>query len=224
MKKIIVVLMTLFVAVDSMRANVPDSVYIVAYNANPSQGLVFAQSADGSHWTSICEEASFVGSDYGPWESGKKMYRPVLTRLKNGLWHLEFQLGRYNQYARTTSSDLIHWKPQDYPFLKSSEAVDQRFDELDKKMFQTVVVGGVEHRGCVHRVAYAQVEMMENAGLAAAMRTLTLSTLTMSTSTPPLTTRCSGCADRARATPICLPALPSRQTTRNPYRPMSSVA
>lgn len=170
MKKIVFVLISLFSAFDSMWSNVPDSVYLVVYNANPSQGLMFAYSADCSNWSSICDEASFVGSDYGPWGAGKKMYRPVLTRQSGGLWQLEFQLGRFNQYARTTSPDLIHWKPQDYPFMESREAVDQRFDEIDKALFKTVMVNGVEHRGCVYRIPYAQVEMMENVKLAAAMR------------------------------------------------------
>ena len=135
MKKIVFVLISLFSAFDSMWSNVPDSVYLVVYNANPSQGLMFAYSADCSNWSSICDEASFVGSDYGPWGAWKKMYRPVLTRQSGGLWQLEFQLGRFNQYARTTSPDLIHWKPQDYPFMESREAVDQRFDEIDKALW-----------------------------------------------------------------------------------------
>ncbi len=99
------------------RANQPDSVYLFAYNAHPTQGLAMAYSADAQSWTSIGGGYNFVKSDYSAWGSEKKMHSPWLTR-RAGEWVLVFALNdRVNQFAVCTSPDLVHWKPQDYPFM-----------------------------------------------------------------------------------------------------------
>ena len=171
MKKLTTLLSLAFALLAPAHADVPDSVYLFSYNPDPAQGLAFAYSADGRQWTSIAGGASFVKSDYGAWGAGKKMHRPVLARQADGSWQLRFALNNScNQYAVTTSPDLIHWKPQDYPFVASAEAVKQQFDEAEKRYYQSALVGGKEYRGCVNRVAFATVEVMKHSMEAAATR------------------------------------------------------
>jgi len=88
-------------------ANEPDSAMLTIENRN---GLYVKWSIDGEQWHLI--DYRFLGSDYGPWGSHKKMADPVLTR-EDGLWKCVFRADK-NVYGRTVSPDLIHWKPQDY--------------------------------------------------------------------------------------------------------------
>ena len=88
-------------------ANEPDSAMLAVENRN---GLYIKWNIDGEQWHLI--DYRFLGSDYGPWGSHKKMADPVVTR-EGGLWKCVFRADK-NVYGRTTSPDLIHWKPQDY--------------------------------------------------------------------------------------------------------------
>ena len=150
----------------SLRANVPDSVYLFAYNTDPGRGLSFAWSGNGRTWKRIADGAAFVSSDYGAWGREKKMHTPVLMPAGDGSWILEFRLNdSANQYAVARSRDLIHWLPQDYPFLPTTEAVRQRFQTYDAGLHDGVIDGRT-FRGSVNRVPYAMVEAMENAKIA----------------------------------------------------------
>ena len=152
-------------------ANEPDSVYLFSYNPNPAQGLSFAYSADGRTWTSVADGAAFVKSDYGTWGAEKKMHRPVLARQADGTWQLTFEVNhKTNQYAIATSPDLIHWKPQDYPYVASREVVQQLFDDYEQNFYQKAVVNGREFQGCVNRVSFAEVQAMQRFQEAASQR------------------------------------------------------
>ncbi len=154
-----------------LRANEPDSVYLFSYNPNPAQGLSFAYSADGRTWTSVADGAAFVKSDYGTWGAEKKMHRPVLARQADGTWQLTFEVNhKTNQYAIATSPDLIHWKPQDYPYVASREVVQQLFDDYEHNFYQKAVVNGREFQGCVNRVSFAEVQAMQRFQEAASQR------------------------------------------------------
>ncbi|MBO4801560.1 MAG: carbohydrate binding domain-containing protein [Bacteroidaceae bacterium] len=154
-----------------LRANQPDSVFLFSYNPHPSQGLAFAYSADGSNWKSIADGASFVGSDFGTWGPEKKMHSPILIQKDDGTWELFFRVNnRVNQYARTTSPDLMHWKPQDYPYMKDLATVNSFFAAMERNSFRVIQLDGQERRGCINRVSYMQVESMENFKQAAAYR------------------------------------------------------
>ena len=154
-------------------ANEPDSVYLFSYNPNPAQGLSFAYSADGRTWTSMADGAAFVKSDYGTWGAEKKMHRPVLARQADGTWQLTFEVNhKTNQYAIATSPDLIHWKPQDYPYVASREVVQQLFDDYEHNFYQKAVVNGREFQGCVNRVSFAEVQAMQRFQEAASLRGL----------------------------------------------------
>ena len=170
LKNFAVLLLPLLCALP-VRANVPDSVYLFSYNADPSHGLSFAYSADGHTWTSVAGGASFVGSDYGAWGREKKMHSPVLRRQADGVWELLFCVNdRTPQYARATSTDLIHWRPQDYPYVESAEAARRVVEEAGRGLTATAIVAGQERQGCVNRVPYRLVEAMQNAKEAAALR------------------------------------------------------
>lgn len=154
----------------SMMANEPDSVYLFAYNIGPQTGLSFAYSADGHTWRSIGRGASFVTSDFARWGTNKKMYSPQLTQREDGTWDLVFGLGEgIRQYGHTTSPDLIHWKPQDYPMAASADAVHQMLLAI-RGSYTTAVILGESRKGNVLRVPFRQVRLMVDAKAAAEQR------------------------------------------------------
>lgn len=116
-RTLVAVLMCAGLSVPAVAA-VPDSVYLFAYNANPGSGLSFAYSANQQTWTSIGGGRSFLGSDYGDWGRQKKMFNPCLLLKADGTWLCVFQVNDdHNQFAVTSSPDLLVWRPQDYPYL-----------------------------------------------------------------------------------------------------------
>ena len=151
-------------------ANEPDSVYLFAYNIAPHTGLSFAYSADGSTWRSIGRGASFVNSDFARWGTNKKMYSPQLTQREDGVWDLIFGLGDgIQQYGHTTSPDLIHWHPQDYPRAASADNVHQMLMAI-RSSYETAVINSESRRGNIHRVPFSLVRQMEDAKAAAEQR------------------------------------------------------
>ncbi len=141
-------------------ANVPDSVYLFSYNAAPTEGLSFAFSANGSTWKPVANGASFVKSDFAQWGANKKMYTPELT-YTDGIWHLVFGVGKGTlQYAHTTSHDLIHWHPQDYPMANSLEELQQKFDGILSR-YTNVVINNKQYQGTLNRVPYELIQSLE---------------------------------------------------------------
>ena len=100
-------------------AAIPDSVYLMAYNVHVSKGLNFAWSANRQTWKGIGPGHAFIKSDFGTWGAEKKMYHPNLTRMPDGTWRCVFQVNDYaNQFAVAYSTDLVKWRPQDYPYME----------------------------------------------------------------------------------------------------------
>jgi alpha-L-arabinofuranosidase len=104
-----------------MKANCPDSVWLYLYttaaNAN-HDGLHWAWSADGKTWQVPYPSQKLVSSDYGIWGAEKRMFSPYSLRDNNGVWHLLWGVSETDcTFAHCTSTDLINWKPQNYPFL-----------------------------------------------------------------------------------------------------------
>lgn len=98
--------------------NIPDSVYLLAYNTNPTKGLSFAYSGNGRQWRPVGNGRTFVSSDYGAWGAEKRMHNPSLARRADGMWVAVWGLNdRTNQFAVALTPDLLHWKPQDYPYM-----------------------------------------------------------------------------------------------------------
>ncbi len=100
-----------------MAANQPDSVYLFSYSeANGAGGLKLAWSTDSKNWNRLNGGSSFVNSDFGPWGSMKKCFRPHLVQTcSDGKWHCTWHLSKDGDgMAYVDSPDLIFWNPQHY--------------------------------------------------------------------------------------------------------------
>lgn len=101
----------------SATAGVPDSVYLKPMAAPNGGGLFMEWSADKVLWKNI-SDARLMGSDYGTWGREKKLYAPSMVMGPDGLIAVVFQVNdRNNQFAVTSTRNLIHWRPQDYPYM-----------------------------------------------------------------------------------------------------------
>ena len=99
-------------------AGIPDSVYVKPIESPNGGGLFLEWSADATFWKSATERR-VLGSDYGTWGAEKRLYAPSLAKGSDGLLVVVFQVNdRVNQFAVTTTRDLIHWRPQDYPYME----------------------------------------------------------------------------------------------------------
>ena len=134
----------------TVSANEPDSLYLFSYNTEPGRGLEHAISADGLTWSPLAGGHIFVSSDYGAWGSQKKMHSPSLARIGQQ-WVLAFGVNdKEPVFGIAVSNDLVHWKPQDYPRMASTDqcleptltttadgAIAVAFHNADGQWFQT---------------------------------------------------------------------------------------
>ena len=107
-------------------AAAPDSVYIFTYAIpqDTRKGLHIAYSANGKTWTAIGQDQSFVSSDFGTWGREKQMIRPSVIH-DGDTWYAVWQLNNNtNQFATTLTKKLSVWKPQDYPYVSTSEVLN----------------------------------------------------------------------------------------------------
>jgi alpha-L-arabinofuranosidase len=114
----------LTVALHASQPNRTDSVYLFTYQTAPAQGgLRVAYSYDRQRWTPLTPERNLVTSDYGTWGAEKRMYHPSVL-YTDGQFYAVWQLNeRANQFATTCTPDLWLWKPQDYPYMTTSDNV-----------------------------------------------------------------------------------------------------
>jgi len=119
--------------------NEPDSVYLFSYATpkdNGHSGLHFAWSADKKTWNLVGNEYGYVKCDYGEWGSQKQMNSPYLFQDPGGQWRCVWSLnGSLNQFAAVTSTNLIDWGRQRYPYLKQSQSFRQpvvRYNKVSK--------------------------------------------------------------------------------------------
>ena len=125
-------------------ANHPDSLYLRTVNNGPKEGVRVAYSADKKTWITI--EKQLFSSDFGTWGAQKNMYAPVLS-YDGKTFRAEFLVGEnIPQIARTESSNLQVWKPQDYPTLTAQEfeAKKQQMKEASKQNIIRVPYAVVE--------------------------------------------------------------------------------
>lgn len=97
--------------------NEPDSVSLFSYaDADGRSGLKFAYSADGTKWQPVAGGFNYLKSDFGPWGSGKKMFRPQLLQSRaDGKWHCIWESTASGAViACAASPDLIKWGAQSY--------------------------------------------------------------------------------------------------------------
>ena len=122
MKKVFLLLSILALTDITVLANDPDTVYLFSYATtknNGKNGLHFAWSRDRQSWFSIGNEYSYVRSDYGRWDTEKRMINPFLAQGPEGSWHCVWALNeREPLFAHAASKDLVFWGPQSYPLVK----------------------------------------------------------------------------------------------------------
>ena len=124
----------------------PQMGYLFAYftdkNANKN-GLHLAWSNDGYKWNKIGDEYSFLKSDYGSQDQEKRMRDPFLMKGADGLWHCIWTINwNINLIGHSTSSDLIHWTPQQtIPVMGDLEAKNCWAPEMiyDEKNQQYII-------------------------------------------------------------------------------------
>lgn len=98
-----------------------DSVSVFLYSPGPGDGLHVARRVNEG-WR---DAGRLCSSDYGTWGAEKKMISPSVCRAQDGTWRLVFQVNdRAPLFAASFSSDLIHWRPQDYPIMSTSSCLE----------------------------------------------------------------------------------------------------
>lgn len=98
-----------------------DSVYIyLSASDDGRSGLMMSvqNSTDSDKWSRTNLDRRIVGSDFGDWSKGKKMFRPQMFRdTTDGSWHLVFLADKNGNVAAYTSSpDLISWSVQEFNY------------------------------------------------------------------------------------------------------------
>ncbi|MDO4164480.1 MAG: alpha-L-arabinofuranosidase C-terminal domain-containing protein [Bacteroides sp.] len=141
--------------------NEPDSVYLFSYaHADGAGGLKFAWSPDGKQWLSVADGFSYVSSDFGPWGSAKKMFKPHLMQSRaDGSWHMVWEATATGKaLAYVSSPDLQKWGPQSY----FAPADLNKF--LPKDVLPTtareVTVKGAKQQGWTQKVPYTVVQQI----------------------------------------------------------------
>lgn len=106
-------------AVQPIVAERPDSVWVYLYTTpvdNNHDGLHWAWSADQNKWLSPFPAQKLVSSDYGIWGAEKRMFPPFVLRDGQGVWHALWGVSeKAPMFAHASSTDLINWKPQNFP-------------------------------------------------------------------------------------------------------------
>lgn len=124
MNKIAILLLIITALTSTLMANEPDSAYIFSYATTENSGrngLHLAWSHDAVEWHNIGNRYSFVKSDYGNWGGQKRMVDPYMIRTDNGTWFCVWSVNEsHNTFAWTKTENLMSWKPQDYPLLKTA--------------------------------------------------------------------------------------------------------
>lgn len=83
--------------------------YSPAYN----QGFHVAYADTDSTYNHV---GQLFTSDYSRWGSEKRMYAPLIVKLKDGGYAAVFQVNDYAPcFAVAYSDNLVTWRPQDYP-------------------------------------------------------------------------------------------------------------
>ena len=106
---------------------------IFVYSPAANQGLHLAYLTDDDRWVDV---GQLCASDYGPWGSEKKMYRPFVMKANDGTWRALWSVNtRSPQFAVAYSEDLVTWRPQDYPIMKEKGIKDVAAYQMDDGSF-----------------------------------------------------------------------------------------
>jgi alpha-L-arabinofuranosidase len=132
-----------------------DMVDLLAYSKSDGVGgMKFAvRNSANEKWHSVASGYTFLGSDYGAWGSGKKMYNVkfAVDTLDNS-WHVVFNPDQKGTVvAHASTPDMVHWMPQAY--RRTSEASEIVPTSLRYGDFTTQVVNGDTVKGSVVKVS-----------------------------------------------------------------------
>ena len=106
---------------------------IFVYSPAANQGLHLAYLTDDDRWVDV---GQLCASDFGPWGSEKKMYRPFVMKANDGTWRALWSVNtRSPQFAVAYSEDLVTWRPQDYPIMKEKGIKDVAAYQMDDGSF-----------------------------------------------------------------------------------------
>jgi len=106
---------------------------IFVYSPAADQGLHLAYLTDDDCWVDV---GQLCASDFGPWGSEKKMYRPFVMKANDGTWRALWSVNtRSPQFAVAYSEDLVTWRPQDYPIMKEKGIKDVAAYQMDDGSF-----------------------------------------------------------------------------------------
>ena len=106
---------------------------IFVYSPAANQGLHLAYLTDDDRWIDV---GQLCTSDFGPWGSEKKMYRPFVTKANDGTWRALWSVNNSSpQFAVAYSEDLVTWRPQDYPIVKEKGIKDVVAYQMDDDSF-----------------------------------------------------------------------------------------
>ena len=106
---------------------------IFVYSPAADQGLHLAYFTDDERWVDV---GQLCASDFGPWGSEKKMYRPFVMKANDGTWRALWSVNtRSPQFAVAYSEDLVTWRPQDYPIMKEKGIKDVAAYQMDDGSF-----------------------------------------------------------------------------------------
>lgn len=106
---------------------------IFVYSPAADQGLHLAYLTDDERWVDV---GQLCASDFGPWGSEKKMYRPFVMKANDGTWRALWSVNtRSPQFAVAYSEDLVTWRPQDYPIMKEKGIKDVAAYQMDDGSF-----------------------------------------------------------------------------------------
>ena len=102
-------------------AQTDDTKRVFIYSPGQGDGLHIAVQ-ENSLWR---DAGRLCSSDYGTWGAEKRMFHPSVTRAKDGTWRLVFQVNDHSPlFAAAYSRDLVNWRPQDYPIMKTSQCLE----------------------------------------------------------------------------------------------------
>ena len=106
---------------------------VFIYSPAADQGLHLAYFTDDDRWVDV---GQLCASDFGPWGSEKKMYRPFVMKANDGTWRALWSVNtRSPQFAVAFSEDLVTWRPQDYPIMKEKGIKDVAAYQMDDGSF-----------------------------------------------------------------------------------------
>lgn len=118
-------------------ANHPDSVYVRPDIKDGTRDFQIAYSIDLAHWNHV--SCNLFESDYGTWGSEKKMYYPVLSYDGKKYRATFIPNPKVNQIATTESDNFTLWKPQDYPYIKAPQKMEDVIDRQQKESRKNII-------------------------------------------------------------------------------------